>query len=90
MNALLVVFAKVPEKHLEITIAADARRQYIPSFAQRRSTLSKATSKNLSKMMNKKVHSKKCVTYNRVANKQKKAPRQGTLFPVINVRGGSK
>ena len=29
MNALLVVFAKVPEKHLEITIAADARRQYI-------------------------------------------------------------
>ena len=63
MNALLVVFAKVPEKHLEITIAADARRQYIPSFAQRRSTLSKATSKNLSKMMNKKVHSKKCVTY---------------------------
>ena len=61
MNALLVVFAKVPEKHLEITIAADARRQYIPSFAQRRSTLSKATSKNLSKMMNKKVHSKKCV-----------------------------
>jgi len=142
MNALLVVFAKVPEKHLEITIAADARRQYIPSFAQRRSTLSKATSKNLSKMMNKKVHSKKCVTYaietindlcaqlhqmsakvqkfkcdgdefsgvaskfsdlsstlrlsykrlesNRVANKQKKAPRQGTLFPFINVRGGSK
>ena len=55
MNALLVVFAKVPEKHLEITIAADARRQYIPSFAQRRSTLSKATSKNLSKMMNKKA-----------------------------------
>ena len=104
MNALLVVFAKVPEKHLEITIAADARRQYIPSFAQRRSTLSKATSKNLSKMMNKKVHSKKCVTdlsstlrlsykrleSNRVANKQKKAPRQGTLFPFINVRGGSK
>jgi hypothetical protein len=34
MNALLVVFAKVPEKHLEFTIAADARRQYIPSFAQ--------------------------------------------------------
>ena len=29
MNALLVVFAKVLEKHLEITIAADARRQYI-------------------------------------------------------------
>ena len=27
---------------------------------------------------------------NRVANKQKKAPRQGTLFPFINVRGGSK
>jgi hypothetical protein len=83
MNALLVVFAKVPEKHLEITIAADARRQYIPSFAQRRSTLSKATSKNL-RLSYKRLES------NRVANKQKKAPRQGTLFPFINVRGGSK
>jgi hypothetical protein len=29
MNVLLVAVAKVPEKHL--TIAADARRQYIPS-----------------------------------------------------------
>ena len=63
MNALLVVFAKVPEKHLGITIAADARRQYILSFARRRSTLSKATSKNLSKMIKNQVHSKKCVTY---------------------------
>ena len=55
MNALLVVFAKVPEKHLEITIAADARRQYIPSFAQRRSTLSKATSKKYSSTILQKI-----------------------------------
>jgi hypothetical protein len=44
-------------------IAADARRHYIPSFARRRSTLSKVTSENLSNMMKKQVHSKKCVSY---------------------------
>ena len=84
MNALLVVFAKVPEKHLEITIAADARRQYIDGdefsgVASKFSDLSSTL-----RLSHKRLES------NRVANKQKKAPRQGTLFPFINVRGGSK
>ena len=84
MNALLVVFAKVPEKHLEITIAADARRQYIDGdefsgVASKFSDLSSTL-----RLSYKRLES------NRVANKQKKAPRQGTLFPVINVGGGSK
>jgi len=84
MNALLVVFAKVPEKHLEITIAADARRQYIDGdefsgVASKFSDLSSTL-----RLSYKRLES------NRVANKQKKAPRQGTLFPFINVRGGSK
>ena len=84
MNALLVVFAKVPEKHLEITIAADARRQYIDGdefsgVASKFSDLSSTL-----RLSYKRLES------NIVANKQKKAPRQGTLFPFINVRGGSK
>jgi nitrate/nitrite-specific signal transduction histidine kinase len=84
MNALLVVFAKVPEKHLEITIAADARRQYIDGdefsgVASKFSDLSSTL-----RLSYKRLES------NRVANKQKKAPHQGTLFPFINVRGGSK
>ena len=84
MNALLVVFAKVPEKHLEITIAADARRQYIDGdeFSGVASKLSDLSS--TLRLSYKRLES------NKVANKQKKAPRQATLFPFINVRGGSK
>ena len=78
MNALLVVFAKVPEKHLEITIAADARRQYIDGdefsgVASKFSDLSSTL-----RLSYKRLES------NIVANKQKKAPRQATLFPFIN------
>jgi hypothetical protein len=74
MNTLLV--AKVPEKPLLLQMQEDSTFR-LSGVASKLSDLSSTL-----RLSYKRLES------NKVANKQKKAPRQATLFPFIN--GGSK
>jgi hypothetical protein len=78
MNTLLVVVAKVPEKPLLLQMQEDSTFR-LSGVASKFSDVSSTL-----RLSYKRLES------NKVANKQKKAPRQATLFPFVFINGGSK
>jgi hypothetical protein len=78
MNTLLVVVAKVPEKPLSLQMQEDSTFR-LSGVASKFSDVSSTL-----RLSYKRLES------NKVANKQKKAPRQATLFPFVFINGGSK